>query len=581
MPGIGVNLRVTGYCNQGGRKYMEDMFSVAYQQTPDMKDLEYAFFGIFDGHGGSEAAAYAKDHLLDTIIKDDAFWSDDDKDVLRAIRNGYIATHIDMWKNLENWPRTPSGLPNTSGTTASIAFIMRGKIYTGHVGDSCIVLGYQDEENGGWKAKPLTRDHKPESFEEKIRIEKSGGKVINKSGVPRVVWNRPRIGHKGPVRRSTTIDEIPFLAVARALGDFWSYNSEHDTFVVSPEPDVDVFNVDPLKHRCLVFGTDGLWNVLSPDVAVTNVHATEKHNIEMKSMEKQDWLNPSKNLVDKAILQWNKVRLRADNTTVITLMLDPPGPPAPHVLLKHKMQTGNMKCEEKNDCKCVDGDPQVQRFGKGSSGGYAIFTRYPTDQTIKSPHIPASTSKTYPSPPPALTPVVKSNKVLRTSAKLNNNNNNNNNDDKNISSKRSSSSSQKRNTRASSGNVVKKQKLDDESTSEETVKLQNSDSENQQIPREAWLVSPTKPIKPEETKVGVVLRSSGRVPKVWKCPSPKNVSTPSKISSVPKIKTPLTEPIKRTLRSQKKKSCRRLNGTVSRSWSAGVVTRSHRKSVKC
>jgi protein phosphatase 1D len=100
MPGIGVNLRVTGYCNQGGRKYMEDMFSVAYQQTPDMKDLEYAFFGIFDGHGGSEAAAYAKDHLLDTIIKDDAFWSENDDDVLRAIRNGYVNTHIEMWKNL-------------------------------------------------------------------------------------------------------------------------------------------------------------------------------------------------------------------------------------------------------------------------------------------------------------------------------------------------------------------------------------------------------------------------------------------------------------------------------------------------
>ena len=30
-PTIGLNLRVTGYCNQGGRKYMEDVFSVAYQ----------------------------------------------------------------------------------------------------------------------------------------------------------------------------------------------------------------------------------------------------------------------------------------------------------------------------------------------------------------------------------------------------------------------------------------------------------------------------------------------------------------------------------------------------------------------
>ena len=45
-PSIGLNLRVTGYKHQGGRKYMEDEFGVAYQQTADEKDLEYAFFGI-------------------------------------------------------------------------------------------------------------------------------------------------------------------------------------------------------------------------------------------------------------------------------------------------------------------------------------------------------------------------------------------------------------------------------------------------------------------------------------------------------------------------------------------------------
>ena len=59
-PSIGLNLRVTGHCNQGGRRYMEDVFSVAYQQTEDEMDLEYAFFGIFDGHGGKEAALFAK-----------------------------------------------------------------------------------------------------------------------------------------------------------------------------------------------------------------------------------------------------------------------------------------------------------------------------------------------------------------------------------------------------------------------------------------------------------------------------------------------------------------------------------------
>lgn len=94
---IGVNLRVTGYCRQGGRKYMEDFFSVAYQQTEDEKDLEYAFIGIFDGHGGAEAAAFAKEHLMESIIKHKSFWSDNDTEVLRAIKDGYIATHYAMW----------------------------------------------------------------------------------------------------------------------------------------------------------------------------------------------------------------------------------------------------------------------------------------------------------------------------------------------------------------------------------------------------------------------------------------------------------------------------------------------------
>ena len=121
----------------------------------------------------------------------------------------------------EKWPKTASGLPSTAGTTASIAFIRRGKIYVGHVGDSAIILGFQPdpkESQYQWIGKCLTRDHKPECDEEIRRIQRSGGKVVSKSGVPRVVWNRPKMGHKGPVRRSTHIDEIPFLAVARSLG---------------------------------------------------------------------------------------------------------------------------------------------------------------------------------------------------------------------------------------------------------------------------------------------------------------------------------------------------------------------------
>lgn len=62
------------------------------------------------------------------------------------------------------------------------------------------------------------QDHKPECPEERKRIEECGGEVVSKAGVQRVVWNRPKLNHKGPIRRSTVTDKIPFLAVARSLG---------------------------------------------------------------------------------------------------------------------------------------------------------------------------------------------------------------------------------------------------------------------------------------------------------------------------------------------------------------------------
>lgn len=142
-------------------------------------------------------------------------------------------------------------------------------------------------------------------------------------------------GHKGPVRRNTPVDEIPFLAVARSLGDLWSYNSALGEFVVSPKPDVRVIKIDTKKFRCLIFGTDGLWNVVRPQLAVDNVFAAEQLNEQnISSGGQREWINPSKNLVDKALERWSNTRMRADNTSVVIIMLDPPGPPKRDVILR-------------------------------------------------------------------------------------------------------------------------------------------------------------------------------------------------------------------------------------------------------
>lgn len=90
------------------------------------------------------------------------------------------------------------GIICTAGTTASVAFIRRGRVYVGHVGDSGIALGKMNEyqnhirasnesvfsnrsinlpatkAESHFEAMMLTKDHKPESAEEKERIEALG-----------------------------------------------------------------------------------------------------------------------------------------------------------------------------------------------------------------------------------------------------------------------------------------------------------------------------------------------------------------------------------------------------------------------
>lgn len=393
-PSLGVNLRVTGHCNQGGRKYMEDVFSVAYQQTEDEKDLEYAYFGIFDGHGGREAALYAKTHLMDAITSNRNFWSDDDQMVLKAIREGFLTTQQNMWKALPTWKKTNQGHPSTAGTTASVCFIKRGKLFIGHVGDSGIVLGERDPHHPSrWRAKSLTKDHKPDCNVELARIRAAGGKVVEKAGVPRVVWYRPHDpSHQGPVRRSTPIDEIPFLAVARALGDLWSYNAKDDVFVVSPDPDLHVYDVNVLKDRCLVLATDGAWNVLTPDMAVQCVSESEKTN-EKHMIDPQGdykWVNPSKRLVDYAIDRWKLLQLRADNTSIVTVMLDPPGPPRAQVLRRMYGVTGASVAAAASAATRSSPTPSEQPAPPpqpldgvdGAKANIAIISRFPnSDQT--------------------------------------------------------------------------------------------------------------------------------------------------------------------------------------------------------
>ncbi|XP_075445743.1 protein phosphatase 1D isoform X3 [Ascaphus truei] len=346
-------LRVSFSSDQGGRKYMEDVTQIRVEPEPGEGELPWmeegdeeagspstgiptrssknlgkgvragekqsvAFFAVYDGHGGREAAHFARDNLWGFIRKQKGFMSQDPEDVCASIRKGFLACHHAMWKKLPEWPKTMTGLPSTSGTTASVVIIRGNKMYVAHVGDSGVVLGVQSSSKDAVKAVEVTQDHKPELPRERERIEGLGGSVINKSGVNRVVWKRPRLTHNGPVRRSTVIDQIPFLAVARALGDLWSYDFYSGKFVVSPEPDTSVHTIDPQKHKFIILGSDGLWNMVSAQDAISMCHVQEKSGVTGDFGQ-----SCAKMLVNRALTQWRQRMLRADNTSAIVICISP------------------------------------------------------------------------------------------------------------------------------------------------------------------------------------------------------------------------------------------------------------------
>ncbi|KAI8507284.1 Protein phosphatase 1D [Branchiostoma belcheri] len=309
-----LSLRVTAEANQGGRKYMEDLICINFERE---QGYEMAFFAVFDGHGGKDAAQFARENLYANIKKQNGFFSRDNDKVCKAIRQGFLETHKAMWKKIASWPKTVTGLPSTAGTTAAMVLIRGCTMYVAHVGDSAIMMGRYDLYSNRVKAVPLTHDHKPELPSERERIESLGGKVMNKSGVNRVVWHRPKLSHTGPIRRSTQIDCIPFLAVARSLGDLWSYDYGSGDYLVSPEPDISVHTVDPRSDKFIVLASDGLWNMMSMQDACNYVVECEQRKHE------EIGGHISHKLVHKALMRWRSRMLRADNTTAITIFIDP------------------------------------------------------------------------------------------------------------------------------------------------------------------------------------------------------------------------------------------------------------------
>ena len=113
------------------------------------------------------------------------------------------------------------------GTTAVVTLISSKSIYVANCGDSRAVLC----RNG--KAAALTDDHKAAREDETARVEAAGGQIL--------FWNGVRV--------------MGLLAVSRAIGDH-----SLRPYVIA-DPEVTVINRHP-GDELLVLASDGLWDVM-------------------------------------------------------------------------------------------------------------------------------------------------------------------------------------------------------------------------------------------------------------------------------------------------------------------------------
>ncbi|KAF6160282.1 hypothetical protein GIB67_019051 [Kingdonia uniflora] len=118
------------------------------------------------------------------------------------------------------------------GSTAVVSVLTDDRILVANCGDSRAVL------SRGGIAIPLSEDHKPDRPDELARIEAAGGRVIYLNGA--------------------RVQGI--LAMSRALGD------KYLKPIVISEPEMSITDRTP-EDECLILASDGLWDVLSNDMA--------------------------------------------------------------------------------------------------------------------------------------------------------------------------------------------------------------------------------------------------------------------------------------------------------------------------
>lgn len=220
---------------QGKRSYQEDrMICCNSHYYNNGMEVPYKIHAVFDGHRNVDVAAYLAEHFCDAMSKHLSVYETPSEAIKAAF----------MYLDHQIYNQQFEG-----GSTATGAIIIGDTSYIFNLGDSRTIFFDQGRTL-------VTRDHKPTSHSETIRIHNFGFNVVNGRIVASGKNNSPRPGG---------------LAVSRGFGDIRYKLTSDGVFepllgAVSCLPDLMICGLEAGSY--IFSASDGLWDVFSSDQIV-------------------------------------------------------------------------------------------------------------------------------------------------------------------------------------------------------------------------------------------------------------------------------------------------------------------------
>ena len=228
-------MKVYSHSIQGKRDSNEDQHAVVLNIDGSEKDFNNInFLAVFDGHGGKTVSKFLKENLPPFFIKKYKKNIFNKPDMFSKYVNKVYDMIQDKIKS--DHPRAV----NYCGSTACVTIHCidpeekKNYLWMLNVGDSRAVLS---NKNG--LAVQLSQDHKPNSPDERNRIEQMGGKISFDGSD----WR------------------VKDLSLSRAFGDV------ECTPYVTHLPQIYRYRLSS-NDRFLIKACDGLWDVLSNQDAI-------------------------------------------------------------------------------------------------------------------------------------------------------------------------------------------------------------------------------------------------------------------------------------------------------------------------